>query len=349
METPQSAFVKRLNERTGHLAEQFPPSEILRPEKRNKLDEEISRLVGHTRLKFMPVGKGGVFLKLETDNPSETHYDRVYPFLIRSLERRGIIIPGKTKRLLDGSSGSCPPSLNWAAKAYGYEPVDILPQGLPPGRINAAEETSDHVIISPYPNYLVGMVQTIRELMQETLMQAQLLSKEAVFLDHSRRRETPRAFEAIGREVIDQLPPDVTLDTFVPAIGNGTTIEGITGALRTKFPDIRIHGFEEELGGLFGATGAKDVHMPFVKRALFDSITTVRREEYDEAIEAFNIGKQEPDTLGATSIVAMEIARKKIEEGEALYALTIGYDNLGRYNTVVENPNSIYQGNWCWS
>ncbi|MDD5056044.1 MAG: pyridoxal-phosphate dependent enzyme [Candidatus Peribacteraceae bacterium] len=236
MKTPLSAFANRLNKRTGYLAEQFPPADTLEPERRQRLDEEISRIVGHTRLQFIPVGKGGIFLKLETDNPSETHYDRVYPYLIRSLERRGIIVPGVTEELYDSSSGSAGPSMNCFAKTYGYRPFNVLPQGLPPARINAHEETASGIIVSRYQNYLEGMIQTVRELLEDVTMQEKLRSKKAVFLNHSRRKETPEAFRAIGKEVIDQLPNGVELDTWICAMGNGTHIRGISeeSLLRSK-------------------------------------------------------------------------------------------------------------------
>ncbi|MDD5056070.1 MAG: hypothetical protein PHZ00_07450 [Candidatus Peribacteraceae bacterium] len=110
-----------------------------------------------------------------------------------------------------------------------------------------------------------------------------------------------------------------------------------------------IHGFEEKLGGLFGATGAGNIRMPFMDRSKFNCITTVERKNYEQAVEDWNIGKPETETLGYTSIVGLTIAEEMINKGRARFPLVIGYDNLGRYNTVVENPNSIYQGNWRWS
>ncbi len=348
MET-MSAFSQRLRKKTEHLAQEFPMPDVLSEERRRELDAEMEHLIGHTRLQFLPVGRGGIFLKREIDNPSETHYDRAFPTLIRSLESRKKIIPGITKELIETSSGSAGPSFGWIAKAYGYRSKVFLPQGLPAARINVHRETVDEVVISPNENYLEGMVETLQEMTSGEDMRAKLLSKEAVVLNHSRRQETPKAFQAIGKEVIEQLPSDVKLDTFVCAIGNGTTIAGIGEALRQRFSKIFLHGYEEKLGGLYGATGAGCIDMPFVKRDMLNRITTVERKDYEEAIEAYNQGKEETQTFGRTTVVGLHLAQEMIENREATFALVLAYDNLGRYDTIIEQPNSVYLGKGRWA
>lgn len=347
MET-MSAFSQRLQQKTEHLTREFPMPDVLTEKRRKELDIEMARLIGHTRLQFLPVGHGGIFLKRETDNPSETHYDRAFPTLIRSLEARKKIIPGITKELIETSSGSAGPSFGWIAKAYGYRSRVFLPQGLPAARINAHTETVDEVNISPNANYLEGVVETLQTMAEEEDLRAKLLSKEVVMLNHSRRLETPKAFQAIGTEVIEQLPPDVELDTFVCAIGNGTTIAGIGETLRQRFSNIILHGYEEKLGGLYGATGAGHIEMPFVQRDMLNRITTVLRKDYEDAIETYNRGKEETETLGRTTVVGLRLAQEMIQNREATFALVLAYDNLGRYDNIVTKQNSIYRGKGVW-
>lgn len=348
META-SAFSQRLRKKTEHLAQKFPVPDVLSEERRRELDAEMGRLIGHTRLQFIPVGRGGIFLKRETDNPSETHYDRAFPTLIRSLESRKKIIPGITKELIETSSGSAGPSFAWIAKAYGYRTKVFLPRGLPAARINVHRETADEVVISPNENYLEGMVETLQEMTNTENMRAKLISKEVVVLNHSRRKETPQAFQAIGKEVIEQLPPDVELDTFVCAIGNGTTIAGIGEALRQRFSNIFLHGFEENLGGLYGATGAGSIDMPFVRRDTLNRITAIERNDYEEAIETYNQGKEEAETVGRTTVVGLRLAQEMIENREATFALVLAYDNLGRYDRIITKKDSMYLGKGLWS
>lgn len=343
-----SAFGNRLRERTEHLTQNFPVGERLSEELRKELDRELDALIGHTRLEFIPVGPGGIFLKKETENPSETHYDRAFPKLIRLLEAKDKIIPGVTKELIETSSGSAGPSFGWIARAYGYHSKVLIPQGLPAARVNAHAESVDEVIISAYPGYLEGMIRTLKELTEEDDMRGKLLRKETVLLNHSRRKETPAAFRTIAQEVIAQLPENVKLDAFVCAIGNGTTIAGIGGALREKFQNIVLHGYEETSGGLFGATGAQGVEMPFVKRGALDRITVLEKDDYAGAVEAYNTGKTETETLGRTTVSGLLLAEKMILHREALFALVIAYDNLGRYDTIVKEANSIYRGEGMW-
>src|SRR3989338_9293642 len=85
-----SAFSQRLDEKTAKLRESLGSSgDQLSEEKRQALDHELNQLIGHTSLEFIPVGLGGIFLKRETDNPSETHYDRAFSYLITEFEGKG--------------------------------------------------------------------------------------------------------------------------------------------------------------------------------------------------------------------------------------------------------------------
>ncbi|MCA8951078.1 MAG: PLP-dependent lyase/thiolase [Planctomycetes bacterium] len=164
---------------------------------------------------------------MELENPTFSHYDRVYFHLLRSLEAQGTIEPGRS-RLIEVSSGSAGISFAWFCRQLGFDSTVVLPADLPAARINAVRQHGSKVLLDR-GSYVAGAV----ELLDETLRaDRESDPEERLFcVNHSR---TPLSLEAM-RSIADEAvrdAPDHQFDQFVGACGNGTSLLGIGSRLR---------------------------------------------------------------------------------------------------------------------
>ena len=91
-----STFHSRLAQR--ELKHGILPAVLLTsPESRQAQYARFEAMVGHTPLEPIPL-PGGVtmWLKIESENPSESHYDRATLAVLKRLEDEGLIKPGDT-------------------------------------------------------------------------------------------------------------------------------------------------------------------------------------------------------------------------------------------------------------
>jgi len=352
----QSAFLRRLEQRTS-VAKDY----VLNEERWSSVD----KIIGNTPLVPIQADFGSrIWAKVESENPGESHYDRCYVELLRAMEQLGECKPGG--RLLEVTSGNAGVSCGWIARLRGYQ-TDIVIPPLDPAREHVIRETNDAVIRSQHDGFLSGAVRTFRDVARE----ARRAGHPYVIPNHSRRPETPRAFERIGAEINTQLPQNIELDAFVCAIGNGTTVTGITRALRERHHKILIHGFEDagapcayqrKYGGsntpysgtvrMPGAGGTHDVDMPFVDPDFFNQISLVPEAQWQAVFEEWNTQHPERiDTIGRTSAAALSVARTLIaERRKAMNVLILFYDKADRYgDQVVEREDALYRGNGRWS
>jgi len=240
-----SAFSEKLQGKIAGLpdAQSTPRSEV---------DAALGKLIGQTRMKFLPVEKGGIALAMLTDNPACTHYDEVFASLLQILEGRSEehpqyakkprLTPSATKTLLETSSGSAGPSIAWISRAYGYAPLVVIPQGMQtayPGRYDAHVQTlgdpiapsslgekADAVIRfvqkgqgglveSWHGEYRTGSHMTgMVQTVAEIHQAWQTAGKPAdpFFLNHSRRAEAPVAFAGAGTRLINQANQELGID-----------------------------------------------------------------------------------------------------------------------------------------
>jgi cysteine synthase len=181
-----------------------------------------------------------IWVKVESENPfSESHYDRVTPRILHTLEQQGLIKPGA--RILEGTSGSLGRSFAYFCNRLGYGLDMIIPQELPAERRRDMKAFGANLIEADRPGG-VGQViakykRIIGGLRKECEVSQYELEGKPIIL-------TPRAFGAIAEEVVNSLPEGVKIDTFIGTLGNGSTVKGITEVLRNAYGHVRVIGTE---------------------------------------------------------------------------------------------------------
>lgn len=119
------------------------------PSARRKLFDSFRKEAGRTHLVEIPqaLPNGNrLFVKLEYENPTGSHYDRVYPHLLYLLERTGV--SPATHDLCETSSGNATVSFANVATRLGYRAVAFMPRELSRRRIAPTRAAGAQVILS---------------------------------------------------------------------------------------------------------------------------------------------------------------------------------------------------------
>ena len=181
-----------------------------------------------------------------TQLPTNSHYFPVYCALLETLEKAGNIHPDRDI-LVETTTGSAGASFAFVARRLGYEAIVIIPEDMPTPRKQVVEEQlpetpNSQILYSPPGQYVKGLVGTLRRFL---VKHRGGIGDKAIFaVDHSRRPESCLALGAAVTNVLSELPPGVTIDRAVVALGNGTSATGMKLALSAHNPNATLIGME---------------------------------------------------------------------------------------------------------
>ncbi|MFQ6674690.1 MAG: pyridoxal-phosphate dependent enzyme, partial [Fidelibacterota bacterium] len=167
-------------------------------------------------------------------------------------------------------------------------------------------------------------------------------------LNHSQVYESVLAMGDCGREVVSDLSgKNGAIDIFVSAVGNGTSMLGVSGVLRDTWntktvaldpveaPVVRNlkEGVNNRLQEyrqheLYGI-GAWGVPFPFIDTAVIDDTYTVAPHDWEHALRL--LIEVEKLYVGHTSAASLSVALKVAETVSNKKILIILYDSLENY------------------
>jgi cysteine synthase len=232
---------------------------------REDLYGRVDSMVGHTPLLFVEEVEGSKILaKVESQNPTENHYDRVFPLTIRTLEQDGVIKPGD--ELVEVTSGSGGRAFAWAAKVLGYKATVLIPPTLPAGRVQDMINFGANVeVVEPVSGeqgYMDTVSREYGERIKELEADGWTISKHVTrkyfvinatkdgqtkcFVNHSANPVTVDGFEKIGDEISEQLPLGDRVDYIVSVMGNGTSTTALSRSMRRHHPEVKVIGVEDQ-------------------------------------------------------------------------------------------------------
>lgn len=317
---------------------------------------QLERETGHTRIVELLQAKlpnnNRVFVKLECENPTGSHYDRVYFRLFHALEASGKIIRGRT-RLIETSSGSAGRSVAYFGMILGYNVTLVVPAGLPVARIEAMRKFGATIIEADGPT-VSDAVRKLRIVLAEDKRNQPCPDDRYFCMNHSRDLRSLDAVESIADEVKEHLN-GLHLDYFVGACGNGTSLIGVGRRLKTLFPSITIVGCEPQEAcpitagfdesrrtkvgahpfrahNVFGA-GVPQVYFPFFEApssgVVLDQAIVIRENERNKALEALN--SVEDLDAGRSTALCFAAIRQLSEKTYGKNFLMLLYDSFSKY------------------
>lgn len=332
---------------------------------RKEIFSRLKNAIGNTALSSQYIRNGNLLLqKNETQNPTETHYDRCYLNLLRHLEESGTIFPGDT--LLETTSGSAGISFAWLCKKLDYKSVVFVPGFVPEPRLVEIQNLADEVYHSHDKKlYLKAcadmMIEYYRSRKEEVLR-----SGHKIYIpNHSQDYVTPRAFSSIADEVSQQF--DGNIDYFVGGVGNGSTLLGIGKRLKQYYPDLQVIAYEPRTAcpyykkfrskwgkiapsfmrddeipddfsyhSLPGTGGFGNIDFPFMNDAIengvIDDICPVPDKEIiTEIYDSIDPLMDLPIEHGNTSLISQYVARVMARQTREKIFLSLIYDKADRY------------------
>lgn len=307
------------------------------PATRQKLYENLSGDIGDTPLyiveelnanKAMPI-----LQKNEFYNPSGSHYDRVYLPTIKYLEDQGLVRPDDELR--DITSGSAGISLSLIGNYLGYRVRVTVPDELPEARIQPMK-VRGATVLRCGPGYIQAASKFQRDEIHQLVksgwqrirsddpdMRAIVLQKKdqrICYINHSENALSPQSFAAIGVE-LDRDWQGLQPYAVVLAMGNWTSIAGISAVVREHWPETRIIGYEGDnrtIHDNYGTT-VEGIPFRFKDESLVDEqrvVTNIERNLMDERINHDPASRFHPTQyqLGHSSLMGMVVAEQLAHE-----------------------------------
>jgi cysteine synthase len=293
----------------------------------------------------VPAGAASVYAKCEFRNPTGSHKDRIFNYMIDVLERRGTIAPGWT--LVECSTGNGGAALARAGLARGYRVVVLMPAGMTIERKTQIRAFGAEIIETDPDGFLLWAEHEAREYVRQ--------HPRSYFLDQSTSPLNRQAWRAAGEEIVaDFRRLRRPVDAFVCSLGTGGTFSGIAGALRAEFPGMATIAVEVDASA---PLRAKRDRVPFehrphnlmglgpgkippnVREDLIDEVAVVSGEQAWSMMKRL-IAEEKlftGPTAGANAVVAAEVAAG-LPPGRSV--VTVLFDSAWKYVSVWDGDYS---------
>jgi cysteine synthase A len=294
----------------------------------------------------------GVWVKLEYLNPSGSVKDRVARHLIveglAGGRLRGI------DEVVEPTSGNAGIALSyWAARA-GIAAVIFMPENMSEERKTLIRSHGGRLVLTPEPEGVVGAIRRAREYAAG--------NPRRLLFDQFEDAAGVAAQAVMGREALEQARRAGVkrFDAVVAGIGTGGTLAGAGGAVRERFPGVRLIAVEPEASPLvckhlFSRAcpppalpplfqyplavchlqeGIGDGLVPGIVLRHRDIIADAVLVSDEEAVEETRRLNAAGYPVGPSSGTNMTVSRRLAAEG--LTVLTFFCDSIDRYRSIPE-------------
>lgn len=317
------------------------------------LREQAYEAAGNTELcrlrHVVPASAASVYAKCEFRNPTGSHKDRIFNYMIDVLEQRGEIAPGWT--LVECSTGNGGAALARVGLARGYRVVVLMPAGMTIERKTQIRAFGAEIVETDPAGFLLQAEAEAREYVRG--------HPRSYFLDQSANPLNWQAWRRAGREIAaDFRRAGREVDAFVCSIGTGGTFSGVADALRAEFPAMatvavevdasaplrakRDHrAFRHRPHNLMGLGPGKIA--PNVREELIDEVAVVTGEQAWTMMKRL-IAEEKlftGPTAGANAHVAAQVAAA-LPAGRSV--VTVLFDSAWKYVSVWDGDYSRRPG-----
>ncbi len=196
--------------------------------------------IGNTpliRLKRVSDATGCEILgKAEFMNPGQSVKDRAALYMVRDAERKGTLKPGGT--IVEGTAGNTGIGIAMVARALGYRTVIVIPNTQSQEKKDTLRQMGAELIevpAVPYkdPNNYVKYSGRLAEELNAKEPNGAVWANQ---FDNIANRQAH--IETTGPEIWHQT--DGKVAGFVSAIGSGGTLAGVSVALKSRNPNVKI-------------------------------------------------------------------------------------------------------------
>ena len=293
----------------------------------------------------VPPGGATVYAKCEFRNPTGSHKDRIFNYMIDALEQRGDIAPGWT--LVECSTGNGGAALAQVGLARGYRVVVLMPAGMTIERKTQIRAFGAEIIETDPDGFLLLAEDKARDYVCR--------HPRSYFLDQSTNPLNWQAWRTAGEEIAaDFRRLGRPVDVFVCSIGTGGTFSGIADALKAEFPGMVTVAVEVDASAPLRAKrdGLPFRHQPHnlmglgpgkippnAREELIDEVRTVSGEQAWAMMKRL-IAEENlftGPTAGANVHIAAQVAAER-PPGDSI--VTVLFDSAWKYVSVWDGDHT---------
>ena len=295
---------------------------------RGRIYDSITQTIGDTplvRIKRMPAeagAKADILLKLEFFNPISSVKDRIGVNMIETLEKQGIISPGKNV-LIEPTSGNTGIALAFVAAAKGYKLILVMPESMSLERRKMLMILGAQIELTEAARGMKGAIARAHELVAQ--------HPGAVIPQQFENPANPEIHRTTTAEEIWN-DTDGKVDIVISGIGTGGTITGVGQVLKAKKPSVQMIALEPEdspilSGGAPGPHKIQGIGAGFVPaildRKVIDEVITISNEtalataRKAAQVEGIPVGI----SSGAAIAVALEVGARPENAGKTIVAI----------------------------
>jgi cysteine synthase A len=294
--------------------------------------------IGNTPLvrlsRIVPPGAADVWVKLEYYNPTGSYKDRMALSMIERAEQRGALKRGMT--VVEYTGGSTGISLAFVCAVKGYRCRIVCNDAVALEKRRSMEVFGAELEVLKSdggkltPDLVPRMMARAREIAAEGPSYA---------TDQMRNPDMVAGYEALGEELLKQVPGGGPIHAFCGAVGTSGMLMGTGRVLKRADPDTRIVALEPATSAvLSGATpgrhGVEGVAPGFVPPQ-FDRALASETRAIDEAEArrmAWTLAQKEGlfagTSTGVNVVAALQLAR---ELGAGRTVVTVAVDSGLKY------------------
>ena len=278
--------------------------------------------------RIVPASGAELWVKLEYRNPTGSMKDRMGLSMIEGAERDGLLEPGAT--VVEYTGGSTGPALALVCRAKGYRARIVISECFSEERMQLmcalgaelelipAVEERGRVTAQDIANMVERAAELARE--PETYATDQFNNPYVV----------PGHRDMLGREIWEQSGGQVA--AFCHGIGTGGSVMGVSDALKSRNPDVRVVGLEPAgsaaitggPSGSFAMQGWTGIVPPHWDPARVDDVWPMGDEEALEmtARLAREEGIFAGTSTGANVVAALRLA-EELPQGAVVVTLAV--------------------------
>ena len=281
-----------------------------------------------------PTNGAEVWVKLEYLNPTGSMKDRMALSMIEGAERERLIEPGMT--IVEYTGGSTGPALALVCRAKGYRARIVISTCFSEERLHlmrALGADLDVIEAVEGPGRVTAedihkMVERAGELAREPGMYATDQFNNPYVIPGHR--------DMLGREIWDQTESRIT--AFCHGIGTAGSLMGVSDALKTRNPDVRVVALEPAGSaaitggpkGSFAMQGWTGIVPPHWDPGRVDDVWTI---EDDEALEMTVRLAREEGIFAGISAGANVVGARRLADmlGSDAVVVTLAVDSGFKY------------------
>lgn len=289
--------------------------------------DKVEQLIGNTPL-YMPKKlleklniKCKIYLKLESFNPAGSIKDRVAFYMLDKAKKQGKISDGAT--IIEPTSGNTGIGLACICASLGYKLILTMPNTMSEERCAMLRAYGAQLVLTDGKLGMSGAIEKAKQIQAKTPNSFIPSQFDNPFNPLAHYETTaPEIYQALNGKI----------NYFVAGIGTGGTISGCAKFFKEKDEKINIIGVEPYSSplitkGVSGVHKLQGIGANFVPKnyneTLIDQVVAVKDD--DAFFYAKMLAKEEGLLVGITSgailSAAVEIARKKENDGKTIVAI----------------------------